>query len=279
MPVVPTALGYDARVQLLHEDDALAVLTRATTGDFVGTVNVGGEGTLLLSQAIRRLGRVEVPLPTPTLGSVGRLLAPVRLRRLLARADALPELRPRRRHDGPAHGVRLHAPLHDRGRARATTPARVDARRSRRGWSSRSTVAASARCSRRVGDTATAVGDRLQPGAPGARPAGGARCLRPASSRCGPTTTSRYVPPPTPARLGGAARRRAGVPAPPADRRVRDRRVRLRPRPDRPRAAAAAAAAVRPVVPGREPGHGERARRTAARSSSPTTPARCRSTR
>jgi UDP-glucose 4-epimerase len=60
-------------VQLLHEDDALAVLTRATTGDFVGTVNVGGEGTLLLSQAIRRLGRVELPIPTPALGSVGRL--------------------------------------------------------------------------------------------------------------------------------------------------------------------------------------------------------------
>jgi UDP-glucose 4-epimerase len=72
MPVVPTALGYDARVQLLHEDDALAVLVRATTGDFVGTVNVGGEGTLLLSQAIRRLGRVQVPLPSPALGSVGR---------------------------------------------------------------------------------------------------------------------------------------------------------------------------------------------------------------
>jgi UDP-glucose 4-epimerase len=73
MPIVPTALGYDARVQLLHEDDALAVLTRATTGSFSGTVNVGGEGTLLLSQAIRRLGRVELPLPTPALGSVGRL--------------------------------------------------------------------------------------------------------------------------------------------------------------------------------------------------------------
>src|SRR3712207_5737313 len=61
MPLVPTALGYDARVQLLHEDDALAVLTRATTGDFAGTVNVGGEGTLLLSQVIRRLGRLQVP--------------------------------------------------------------------------------------------------------------------------------------------------------------------------------------------------------------------------
>jgi UDP-glucose 4-epimerase len=73
MPVVPTALGYDARVQLLHEDDALAVLTRATTGEFAGTVNVGGEGTLLLSQCIRRLGRVQVPIPTPALGSVGRV--------------------------------------------------------------------------------------------------------------------------------------------------------------------------------------------------------------
>jgi UDP-glucose 4-epimerase len=72
MPVVPTALGYDARVQLLHEDDALGVLTRATTGDFAGTVNVGGEGTLLLSQVIRRLGRLQLPVPSPALGSLGR---------------------------------------------------------------------------------------------------------------------------------------------------------------------------------------------------------------
>jgi UDP-glucose 4-epimerase len=73
MPVVPTALGYDARLQLLHEDDAVAVLSRATTGDFVGTVNVGAEGTLLLSQAIRRLGRVPLPVPPVAMGAVGRL--------------------------------------------------------------------------------------------------------------------------------------------------------------------------------------------------------------
>jgi UDP-glucose 4-epimerase len=72
-PVVPTALGYDARVQLLHEDDAVAVLHRAATGDFAGTVNVGASGTVLLSQAIRRLGRVAVPVPGPAMGSVGRL--------------------------------------------------------------------------------------------------------------------------------------------------------------------------------------------------------------
>ena len=73
MPVVPTALGYDARVQLLHEDDAVAVLQRATTRDFVGTVNVGASGTVLLSQAIRRLGRVVVPVPQQAMGSVGKL--------------------------------------------------------------------------------------------------------------------------------------------------------------------------------------------------------------
>jgi len=73
LPVVPTVLGHDARLQLLHEDDAVAVLTRATTGEHVGTVNVAAEGTVLLSQAVRRLGRVPLPLPEPALGTAGRL--------------------------------------------------------------------------------------------------------------------------------------------------------------------------------------------------------------
>ena len=200
MPVVPTALGYDARVQLLHEDDALAVLTRATTGDFVGTVNVGGEGTMLLSQAIRRLGRVEVPLPTPALGSVGRLSAPVRVRRLLARADAVPQLRPRRRHDRAAHRVRLSSPVHNGGRLGRLRPYRspvLPARlgRTRRRARVRSRPRAGRRCRRRGRRPAA-------PGTPGARAEGGAGCLRPGSSRCGPTTTSPIVPP-GPLRLGG----------------------------------------------------------------------------
>ena len=73
LPVVPTQLGHDGRLQLLHEDDALAVLTRATTGDFAGTVNVGAPGTVLLSQAIRRLGRVALPVPGPAMGSLARI--------------------------------------------------------------------------------------------------------------------------------------------------------------------------------------------------------------
>jgi UDP-glucose 4-epimerase len=63
LPVVPTVFGYDARVQLLHPEDALAVLERATTDDLPGVYNVGGDGVLTLSQAIRRAGRVAVPIP------------------------------------------------------------------------------------------------------------------------------------------------------------------------------------------------------------------------
>ena len=65
LPVVPTVLGYDARLQLAHEDDALDVLRLCTFGDHHGTFNVAGDGVLLLSQAIARAGRANIPLFTP----------------------------------------------------------------------------------------------------------------------------------------------------------------------------------------------------------------------
>ena len=72
LPVVPTVLGFDPRVQLLHEDDALEVLRLAALADRPGTVNVGGRGVLLLSQMVRRAGRVPVPVPAPAVQLVGR---------------------------------------------------------------------------------------------------------------------------------------------------------------------------------------------------------------
>jgi UDP-glucose 4-epimerase len=74
LPVVPTVLGYDARVQLLHEEDALAVLQRATAEDLAGVFNVGGNGVLLLSQAILRAGRAPLPVPRPVVSPLSRLL-------------------------------------------------------------------------------------------------------------------------------------------------------------------------------------------------------------
>jgi UDP-glucose 4-epimerase len=79
LPVVPTVLGYDARLQLLHEEDALAVLERAVAHDLPGVVNVAADGVLLLSQAIRRAGRVPLPVPPPAVGLVGRALALARI--------------------------------------------------------------------------------------------------------------------------------------------------------------------------------------------------------
>ncbi|MFV2099717.1 NAD-dependent epimerase/dehydratase family protein [Micromonospora sp. LOL_024] len=64
-PVVPTIFGRDARLQFLHFDDALEVLHRSVVEDHPGTYNVAGPGVLALSQAIRRAGRIAVPVLEP----------------------------------------------------------------------------------------------------------------------------------------------------------------------------------------------------------------------
>jgi UDP-glucose 4-epimerase len=62
LPVVPTVFGRDPRLQFIHTDDALEVLTRAVVERHHGTYNVAGSGVLLLSQALRRAGRIGVPV-------------------------------------------------------------------------------------------------------------------------------------------------------------------------------------------------------------------------
>lgn len=75
LPVVPTVLGYDARMQFLHEDDAIDILRRVTMDAVPGTFNVAPRDVITLSQAIRRAGRVALPLLRPLVGSVGKRLA------------------------------------------------------------------------------------------------------------------------------------------------------------------------------------------------------------
>ncbi|HEY0644687.1 MAG TPA: NAD-dependent epimerase/dehydratase family protein, partial [Nocardioides sp.] len=72
--VVPTPLGYDARLQFLHEDDFLGALGRATLDGVHGTFNLAGDGVLTLTQAVRRLGRPALPVPTVALSSLGGML-------------------------------------------------------------------------------------------------------------------------------------------------------------------------------------------------------------
>jgi UDP-glucose 4-epimerase len=71
MPLVPTPLGYDPRLQLLHEDDAVEVMRQATVDGHPGVFNVAGDGVITLAQAIRRAGRVRVPVPSRALTAVG----------------------------------------------------------------------------------------------------------------------------------------------------------------------------------------------------------------
>ncbi|MDA4110081.1 SDR family oxidoreductase [Mycolicibacterium holsaticum] len=69
-PVVPTVAGHDARLQLLHEQDALGALERATMAGKPGTFNIGASGIIMMSQAIRRAGRIPLALPRSALAVV-----------------------------------------------------------------------------------------------------------------------------------------------------------------------------------------------------------------
>jgi len=72
-PVVPTVLGRDPRLQFVHVDDALEVLHRSVVEDHAGTYNVAGAGVLALSQAIRRAGRVALPILEPGLSGAANV--------------------------------------------------------------------------------------------------------------------------------------------------------------------------------------------------------------
>lgn len=71
-PVLPAAIGFDPRLQFLHLDDALNIMSEAVLNDRPGTFNAAGDGVILLSQASRRLGRPLVPLPPFGFGAAAR---------------------------------------------------------------------------------------------------------------------------------------------------------------------------------------------------------------
>jgi len=70
LPVVPTVFGRDPRLQFIHVDDALEILVRSVVENHRGTYNVAGEGVLALSQAVRRAGRLAIPVVEPGMAAL-----------------------------------------------------------------------------------------------------------------------------------------------------------------------------------------------------------------
>ena len=111
LPLVPTILGFDPRLQFVHEDDVVHALEHAALSRIPGTYNVAADGVLALSEAISLVGRRAVPVLPPV--GAGLLAAP--LRRLGFRVPDemanLLRLRPRGRQpplQGDGFRLRLH---------------------------------------------------------------------------------------------------------------------------------------------------------------------------
>ena len=78
LPLVPMVLGFDPRLQFVHEDDIGHALEHATLNEVPGTFNVAADGVLALSEVIGLLGKY----PAPVLPPFGSGLVASSLRRL-----------------------------------------------------------------------------------------------------------------------------------------------------------------------------------------------------
>jgi UDP-glucose 4-epimerase len=67
-PVCPTFLGFDPRVNLGQEKDALDALVAAIRRPVRGAVNVGARGTIGLARMIRAAHRRQLPIAGPLFG-------------------------------------------------------------------------------------------------------------------------------------------------------------------------------------------------------------------
>lgn len=63
LPIVPTRLGYDPRLQFISQHDAVRSLEHCLSNPVSGTFNVAAPGQLYLSRVLRLGGRIAQPLP------------------------------------------------------------------------------------------------------------------------------------------------------------------------------------------------------------------------
>jgi UDP-glucose 4-epimerase len=70
LPLVPTYLGFDPRLQFIHERDALGALLAVVRQPPRGAVNVAGPGTIGLVRMVRLAGKPMLPIASPLFGAV-----------------------------------------------------------------------------------------------------------------------------------------------------------------------------------------------------------------
>lgn len=79
-PVIPTWMGFDPMVQVIHGDDAVEAMVTALRAPVRGAVNVAAADTVSLSRVLRRLGKTSIPLVpgayTTVLGLAARMGMP-----------------------------------------------------------------------------------------------------------------------------------------------------------------------------------------------------------
>jgi UDP-glucose 4-epimerase len=75
LKVVPTRLGFDPRLQLIHEHDAVRVLQHSVLNPIRGTFNIASPGQLYLNRIVRIGGRIRQPLPKRAFETTLRALA------------------------------------------------------------------------------------------------------------------------------------------------------------------------------------------------------------
>ena len=76
-PIVPTYLGFDPRLQFVHEADAIDALVATIKSPVRGPVNVAAPGTIGLTRMVRMAGKPTLPLLPgvfPTITDAGRRL-------------------------------------------------------------------------------------------------------------------------------------------------------------------------------------------------------------
>ncbi len=70
LPVVPVPMGFDARLQFMHEDDAVRAMLLAALGSATGVVNLAGDGVITVQQAAAMTGHPWMPVPLFAAGLV-----------------------------------------------------------------------------------------------------------------------------------------------------------------------------------------------------------------